>query len=76
MKEQCLEELKKNTSIPSDLVDQINNAICINKCSYQGDCVKGQRLSLIFTMSIEMYIKRILGLLKHSPKLLLSIIKR
>lgn len=45
MKEQCLEEVQRNSSLPKDLADQISNSMCINDCSGHGECVNGKCLN-------------------------------
>ena len=42
LNEQCLEEIQRNSSIPDDVANQIEGAICVNSCSGNGDCVKGE----------------------------------
>ena len=42
MKEQCLEEAQKNSSLPKDIVDKIYNELCMNDCSGHGKCVNGE----------------------------------
>ena len=48
MKEQCLEEIQKNGSLPNDVASHIEQSICINDCSMHGKCVNSE---LTFTFA-------------------------
>ncbi len=41
IKEQCLDELQKNTTVSDDVVNQIQGKMCPNDCSGHGECVNG-----------------------------------
>ncbi len=43
MKEQCLEALQRNDTIPDDIANAIKNNLCINDCSRHGTCYKGRK---------------------------------
>ena len=46
MKEQCLEEVQRNGSVPAHIANAIQNAICINDCSGHGRCLNGKAAPL------------------------------
>ena len=49
MKEQCLEELQKNGSLPLDVYKQIVHGMCINDCSDHGQCRNGRTIDVART---------------------------
>lgn len=41
IKEQCREELQKNSSISKAVRDRLNSALCLRDCNNHGHCVNG-----------------------------------